>query len=358
MTIAVGAVSSLALSACSSSGTAGGSSGGSGGGGKSAAENLAAGVTKLQSGKAASFEISLQPDAAAIAVMNKDETDASAAAITQKLFANGGLDIKITVSADKALKDLKSTDSDAVSYDMAFKAGGTDLVDLRTVKGALYLKVDLPHLMSLSGQPASSQSPLPDSPELPPALKGAIQAVAAGKWVGISAADLKSVSQLAQTFGGGGDLGAATPAGPDQLQVTQFTTALMAALTKDATVTDKGNNEVEVTGKVKTLGQDVLAAVGPLLGSLPASTKTSLDKTKESLNSIPDTQTVTFDAWLSGGSLSELKIDLFQFAPAGESGGGHLPLDAKFSNSAPSVSAPDGVTNIDVQSVIGSLQGL
>jgi len=354
MTIAVGAVASLALTACSSSGTAGSSSGG----GKSPAENLAAGVSKLQSGKAASFEISLQPDAAAIAAMNKDETDASAAAVTQKLFGNGGLDIKVTVSADKALKDLKASDSDQVSYDVTIKAGGTDFLDLRTVKGALYLKVDVPDAVALAGQSASSIQALASSPEIPPALHGAVQAIMAGKWVGVSAADLKSVTQLLQTFGGTGDLTGANPSAPDQLQITQFTTALVQALTKDATITDKGNNELEITGKVKTLGQDLLQAVQPLLSSLPPSSKADLDKSKESLNSIPDTQTITFDAWLSGGALSELKIDLFQFAPADKTGGGHLPLDAKFSNSAPSVSAPDGVTNIDVQQVLGWLQGL
>jgi hypothetical protein len=353
MTIAVGTVSTLALSACSSSGT----SGTGGTGSKTPAEALSAGVSKLSDGKAASFEISLQPDAAAIAAMNKTETDPKAAAISQKLFSNGGLDIKVTISADKALKDIKAGDADQPSTDVVIKAGGTDFLDLRTVKGALYLKVDVPDVAALAGQSASSLSALTQSPQIPASLQGAIQAVMAGKWVGVSAEDLKSVEQMAQTFGGSGDL-SANPSSPDQTQISQFTTALVTALSKDATITDKGNGQLEITGKVKTLAQDLLASFQPLLAGLPSASKTSLDKTKESLNSIPDTQTVTFDAWLSGGTLTEIKIDVLQFAKPGEAGGGHMPLDAKFSNSAPSVSVPDGVTNIDVKSVLGSLQGL
>jgi hypothetical protein len=353
MTIAVGTVSSLALTACSSSGT----SGTGGTGSKTPAEALSAGVSKLSDGKAASFEISLQPDAAAIAAMNKDETDPKAAAVAQKLFSNGGLDIKVTVSADKALKDIKAGDTDQASTDIAIKAGGTDFLDLRTVKGALYLKVDVPDVAALSGQSASSLSALTQNPEIPATLQPAIQAIMAGKWVGVSAEDLKSVEQLAQTFGGTGDL-SASPSSPDQTQISQFTTALVTALSKDATITDKGSGQLEITGKVKTLAQDLLQSFEPLLSALPSASKTDLDKTKESLNSIPDTQTITFDAWLSGGALTEIKIDVLQFAKPSEAGGGHMPLDAKFSNSAPAVSVPDGVTNIDVKSVLGSLQGL
>lgn len=353
MTIAVGAVSSLALSACSSSGT----SGTGGTGSTSPAQALSAGVSKLSDSKAASFEISLQPDAAAIAAMNKDETDPKAAAVAQKLFSNGGLDIKVTVSADKALKDIKAGDTDQASTDIVIKAGGTEFLDIRSVKGALYLKVDVPDVAALAGQSASSLSALTQSPQIPASLQSGIQAIMAGKWVGVTAEDLKSVEQLAQTFGGTGDL-SASPSSPDQAQITQFTTALVQALSKDATITDKGSGELEITGKVKVLAQDMLQAFQPLMASLPAASKTDLDKTKESLASLPDTQTITFDAWLSNGALSEIKIDVLQFAKPGQAGGGHMPLDAKFSNSAPAVSAPDGVTNIDVKSVLGSLQGL
>lgn len=357
MTIAVGAVASLALSACSSSGTAGGSGGSTGGAAKSPAEALSAGVSKLSDGKTASFEISLQPDAAAIAAMNKTATDPKSAAIAQKLLGNGGLDIKVTLSADKALKDIKAGDTDQADLDMTVKAGGTDFLDLRTVKGSLYLKVDVPDAVSLAGQSASQMQALLQSPQIPASLQGAVQAVVGGKWVGITASDLKSVEQLAQSLGGSGDL-SASPSAASQTQIAQFTAALVQSLSKDSTIVDKGNGELEITGKVKALAQDALETFQPFLANLPASSKTELDKSKEQLNSIPDTQTVTFDAWLTNNALSEIKIDVLQFAKPSETGGGHMPLDIKFSQSAPAVTAPDGVTNIDIKSVLGSLQGL
>ncbi len=159
---------------------------------------------------------------------------------------------------------------------------------------------------------------------------------------------------MASAFGGGGDL-TATPSAPNQTQVAQLGSALITSLTKDATVTDKGNGQLEVTGKVKTIAQDVLQAAGPLLGNLPAKTKTDLAKAKDGLANIPDSQYVTFDVWLSGGALTELKVDLAQFLPTSQTGGGHMALDMKISQSAPAVTAPSGATLVDVKKVIAGL---
>lgn len=351
MTIAIGAVSSLALSACSSSGTAG--TGGTGG--KTPAEALTAGVSKLSDGKSASVEVSIQPDAAAIAAMNKQSSDPTAAAITQKLLGNGGLDIKVTISGDKALKDYKAGDTDTPNVDFTVQAGGKDFLELRTVKGALYLKSDVPSIMSLTGLPSSALQQELQNPSIPAALQPAIQAAVAGKWIGISADDLKSVQQLAQSLGGSGDLSAPSPSAPSQLQIAQFTQQLVQSLSKDSTITDKGNGQLEITGNAKALYQDIVKSLQPLAASVPGAGK---DFTKAAdASGVPD-KNVTFDAWLSGGALTELKIDVLQFAPASQTAGGHAPLDIKFSQSAPSVDAPSGVTNIDLKSVLGSLQGL
>jgi hypothetical protein len=350
MTIAVGAVSGLALTACSSSGSTG--SGGNSGdtGGKTPTAALAAAVHNISSGKAESFQLSLKPDDAMIAAMNKDSTKQDAA-IAKSLLGNGGIVVKFTVSSDKALKDLKPGETPNVEFEVT--AGGTEFFDIRSVGGALYAKANVPQLVQLSGKSTADLTAAMG--QVPPDFQAPVQALMAGKWVGVSAQDLKGLEQMAKSFGGG-DLGAAaTTASPNTQMLASMETSLMKALTQDATVKDLGGGKLEVSGKVKVIGQDILGTLSPMMSSIPGKSKADLDKTRESLNSIPDSETVTFDVWLKNNQISELQLDMAQFLPKDQSGGGHLPVDAKFSQDAAKVSAPDGVTNIDVQKLLGSL---
>jgi len=153
---------------------------------------------------------------------------------------------------------------------------------------------------------------------------------------------------------GGGDLSSAPTAG-NPMGMTQIPATVITALSKDATITDKGAGKLEISGKAKTLAQDLFQAADPLLANVPGSSKTDVDKMKESLAQIPDSQTLTFDVTLKDGAVSELSIDLAQFLPATDTGGGHLPLDMKISQSAPAVSAPSGVTMLDINKLMSSM---
>jgi hypothetical protein len=350
MTIAVGAVAGLSLTACSSSGSTG--SGTESTNGKTPTEALAAAVHNISNGNAESFQLSLKPDDAMIAAMGKDASDPKSAQIEKSLFGNGGIVVKFTASADKPLKDLKAGENPNVEVDVT--AGGTDLMDIRTVGGALYAKINMPQFLQLSGKSASSVNA--QLGQVPPAFQAPLQAVMAGKWIGVSAQDLKGLEQMAQNLGQGGDLGntPGTPTSSSTQLLAGVESQLMKALTQDATVTDKGSGQYQVTGKVKTIGQDVLQALGPVLSSVPGKSKTDLDKLRQGLNSVPDSENITFDIWVKNNQISELQVDLAQFMPADKSGGGHLPVDAKFSQSAGTVSAPSDVTNVDVQKLLSS----
>jgi len=349
MTIAVGAVSGLALSACSSSGSTGsGGTGGNNGGGKTPTEALAAAVQNISSGKAESFQLSLKPDDAMIATMNKDSSKQDAT-IAKALFGNGGIVVKFTVSSDKPLKDLKAGESPNV--DFGATAGGTEYIDLRMVGGALYAKANVPQILQLAGKSVGDVNS--QLGQIPPDFQAPVQALMAGKWVGVSAADLKGLEQMATSLGG--DLGSTASPSTNPALLAGMESSLLKALTQDATVSDKGGGKLEVTGKVKVIGQDILQAVGPALSSVPGRTKSDLDQMREGLNSIPDSEMVTFDVWLKDKQINELQIDLAQFMSKTESGGGKLPLDMKFSKDANKVSAPDGVTNIDVKKLMSAM---
>ena len=352
MTIAVGAVAGLSLTACSSSGSTG--SGNESTSGKTPTEALAAAVHNISNGNAESFQLSIKPDDAMIAAMNKDNKgDPQSAAIVKSVFGNGGIVVKFTASSSKPLKDLKPGENPNVEFDIT--AGGTDLMDMRSVAGALYAKVNVPQFLQFSGKSASSVTS--QLGQVPPDFQAPLQALMADKWVGVSAQDLKGLEQMAQTLGQG-DLGSLPTAASSTSAGTQMLanveSQLMKALTQDATVTDKGSGQYQVTGKVKTIGQDLLQAMGPVLNSVPGKSKADIDKMRSGLNSVPDSENITFDIWVKSNQISELQVDLAQFLPSTQTGGGHLPIDAKFSQSAGSVSAPSDVTNIDVQKLLSA----
>jgi hypothetical protein len=343
--LAVGTVSALALSACSSTGTAGA---GGVANAKTPVEALAASVTNLSAQKAASFEVSLVPDSAMIAAMSKDATGKDATVI-KALFSNGGLDVKVAVSADKALKDLKATDSPNADFQVSL--GGKSYIEVREVAGALYAKIDVPDILTLAGTPSSVVTG--QLGQLPAAVQGPAQAVLGGGWISVSAADLKSLTALASSLGGSTDL-QPTVGAPNSAAAAQFASALVTALTKDTTVVDKGNGQLQVSGKTRAVAQDLLQAYQPLLSGVPSQLKSSFTKTQQDLSKIPD-QNITFDVWIKNGALSEIKIDLAQLMTAANTGGGHLPLDAKFGNGGGAISAPSGATAIDIKSIIASL---
>jgi len=194
MTIAVGAVAGLSLTACSSSGSTG--SGTESTSGKTPTEALAAAVHNISNGNAESFQLSIKPDDAMIAAMNKDNKgDPQSAAIVKSVFGNGGIVVKFTASSSKPLKDLKPGENPNVEFDIT--AGGTDLMDMRSVAGALYAKVNVPQFLQFSGKSASSVTS--QLGQVPPDFQAPLQALMADKWVGVSAQDLKGLEQMAQT---------------------------------------------------------------------------------------------------------------------------------------------------------------
>jgi hypothetical protein len=68
-------------------------------------------------------------------------------------------------------------------------------------------------------------------------------------------------------------------------------------------------------------------------------------------------QTFSFDAWVKDGSLSELSINLLQFGDTSKvPSGTTLPLTITFDKTGADITAPSGVTPVDV-SQLGTLFG-
>lgn len=345
--IAVGAVSCVTLAACSSSGSAGKTDDSP----KTPIAALTAGVGKLAGAKSLSVELSAKPDAVLLTEIEAPEHGDPIFDPANKAM-EGGLDIKVTVSADKALKSL--TPSDIPNIDIDVKAAGTEYLDVRSVKGALYLKLDAADTISVAGHRANRYLKGLQSPRVPASLQPAIQSLMAGKWVGVSATDLKSLVQLGENFGGG-RLGGQNATSLES-QISKIAQAALEAVQDDPSAIvfdDQGNGQIDVTVSENKLGQALQKAIDPLWASMYGTD--SGVTTPRAINWLlgSDGQ-IKFGTKLAGGALSELQIDALQFVPAG-SVSGRLPIDLKLSSKAPAVTAPSGVTIVNVMAALGAL---
>ena len=85
--------------------------------------------------------------------------------------------------------------------------------------------------------------------------------------------------------------------------MTQIPATVITALSKDATITDKGAGKLEISGKAKHPRPGPGPGGRPAAGNVPGGSKTDVDKVKESLSQIPDSQTLTFDVTLKDGAV-------------------------------------------------------
>lgn len=163
---------------------------------------------------------------------------------------------------------------------MTLQLGGINAVDVVGTASDLYLRINFPQLHT---------SAPPRGLSLPPQLatQGFVQKALAGDWLAIPMAQLRA-------------LAGSTPVAAEQ--------ALLTTLEKDVTVTGS-NGTYTLTANARTLGQDLfrsLGAAGSVFSSrLPSPTK------------LPS-QNVRVQASTQGGVLSQLSVNLAQFASPAE----------------------------------------
>jgi hypothetical protein len=147
---------------------------------------------------------------------------------------------------------------------------------------------------------------------------------------------------------GGASSSASAGAGPKLLG------ELNRIVKQDVTVTKAGSDSrgdhLQLTADVHALTKDLRQSVetsvpgGSVLSERLPAAGTSHKK-------------VHVDAWVKDGALTELSIDLAQFAPADQvPAGGTLPLTLTFDQSGAEITAPSGAVPVDLTQ-LGTLFG-
>jgi hypothetical protein len=259
--------------------------------------------------------------AQAAAFIKKAKSGVSAAQAKQ--LAGATVSLELTAPSGKSIADTSTSD---LAERISGMVGGRSVLDARVVNGTLYAQAEFKGLLNAFGQASTYRQIEASFGQLPTAG----QALFRGKWVSLAFGSLG--------VGAGGS--AKGSAVIDELKTV---------LTKDLTVKQSGSGSYTLTGNAKTIATDLMSSVStanPLVGM--AAGQTSLSKLPNKM--------VTVTATTTGGKLSQVSMDLTQFASPGTSG--PIPLDVDIATSGPAISAPTGATTFDLTAIGAVLKAL
>jgi hypothetical protein len=304
--------------------------GGSGGTPATPQGELVASVSKLGEAGTVTTTIQLQTTAAALKGI------ARAGGNTLSADAANGL-----VSAQLVIETQKGGGGHSAFAVRAID-GGQTLVELRVVGDTIYLQGDVNAILTLAHKRSDLASLQTEAAQLPPFAKALLD----GKWVSLNAAALSGLAGQV-----GGPTGSA-----DASQGPRLLAELKGVLSRDVTVTklgtDSRGDHLMVTGDANKLAADIKSSIA---SSVPGGGALT-DRLTVGAGS---SRVVTLEAWVKDGALTELSLDLAQFAPKDKvPGGATLPLTMTFDQSGDDISAPAGAVSIDLTQLGGLLSVL
>jgi hypothetical protein len=262
-------------------------------------------------------------------------------------IAAGKLVVETKSNDGKQLTSVLPGGGAHIDTNIAFVEGSATDAEIRVVGSTIYLRGDLKSLIALGDKPAVYNNLVAEVSKLPAFVRDFV----AGKFVSIDAATLKTLAAEV-----GGTAGVSTPTAQ---QLQDFAATLKADINRDVTVTkvgsdDKGDHLV-LKGQSQALVKDLLAAVAKVEPQLATKIQADANASK-----VP-ARAITLDAYVKDGTVSELSLDLAQFADPGQvPATTHVPLTMTFEQSGDDIAKPASATPVDVSqlfSILGQLGG-
>lgn len=292
---------------------------------------LLASLLKLQN-SASTVSLTLRSDPQSLRALSAQSGGTPMAAAD----ANKILSSSVTVSHNNASDPANARSETTINI-----AGDSNATVIRMVDRTIYVRVDGQGLLEMFGtkdtdlQRQIHQAESSGLTFLKPALEG--------KWL-----SFKGLDKLA------GQAGVSAPSASNQKQATSaFVQKLLSAATVSTAGTDAAGTHLVVNVPARLAYaalRDSLASLGGTLppGALPDA------------SSIP-AKNVKFDAWVKDGNLTQMEVDLRQFAALGDkplpAGVDALALHLTFREFAGTISAPSGAVPVDLQSLTKGLMG-
>lgn len=229
---------------------------------------------------------------------------------------------------------------------------GTKAFDLVVLHRIVYLRVDVGAIASATGADTSKLDAEASaaSAELP-----FVGDLMAGRWVSL---DLAGMSGLARSLGAGATTTTGPPGVAGRSPEQKVIAIIRSVLTQDTTITRVGSDDVGTHYRIAVNPRQAAQSIYGQLSILAGRAAPALGKLGgRDLGHIPD-KPVAVDAWVSGGRLERIRVDLRQFhqAPGGPTRAVGVEID--FGRQSGSISAPLEATPVDLSKVKALLDGL
>jgi hypothetical protein len=275
-------------------------------------------------------------------------TGSGSSLTSQQANQIAGLSLVFTTHSTSGSLEQAAGKPNTTQSDFTVRENGSPLAEARVVNGSVYLQARLQQILSMVGQPAAVYQNLKaESSQLPPF----VGALVAGKWISLKIADLKSLEQEVS-----GAMGGAS-ASPNASQRAAIVGDLQQLYSNDITVkqtSGSGNGGTyTLTGNTRKLATDFLSDISDVEPAL----QSQLGQFQPS--QVPN-RSLTFDATVTSGKVSQLSFDVVQLAPpsAKVPSGSKFPIDLDLDTTARSVTAPSGASAVSLSQLSGLLSQL
>jgi hypothetical protein len=245
-------------------------------------------------------------------------------------LAGAQISIEVVAPSGKTIDSLGS-DASAEAFDLTVGSNGTHYLSLTSVNKTLYLKLDIKDLLAAVGQSQAYTKLQRQIATLP----SFVQALFNDRWISLPSATVKAVEKSLARLGFP-NLTNSPGAGEEQ----KLLTGLKTAFNKDIKVTRVSTGTTDhlvLSANTRTLLPSLLHTVYSVI---PGEADAPGEGPPRSFPS----EAVTLDAFVTGGALSELSLNLGQFDKGKAL---DLPLDLLFARSGPTISAPSGAVPVN-----------
>jgi hypothetical protein len=280
------------------------------------------------------------------------DDDARAQALAEDELTEDELDLLL--SSNVLVRATGQDDEDGAA-EFVVTVDDTSVAELRILPDTeLYLRVDLDAVLELVDDPEARQQvdEFADQAEAF-GLRDVVEATQRGEWVRVT-----GLQQLMNLFG-------ATPQ-PDEVEdeeqermAEELSAAAIRFVDQDVTVSYVGSDDVGERVRATTDGaslQRFLEEVTEIAASSEALGGASPQDLGGELDEIPSDATVSLDAWISDGRLTQLAFDLTSLDEEGTMEG-ELLLIVGLAEFTGSIEAPDEATEVDLFGLIGGFMG-
>jgi hypothetical protein len=283
--------------------------------------------------------------------LSADET-ARAQALAEGDMTEDELELLLTSSV---LVRASGTDDEDGAAEFVVTIDDTAVAELRVLPDLdLYLRLDLDAILELVDDPEARQTIDEFATQADAfGLRDVVEAAQRGEWIQVT-----GLEQLMNLFGGPQPQDEVDEEEAERL-AEELSAAAVRFLDEDVSVTYVGSDDAGERVRATTDGaalRDFLEEVSAIAASSEALAGADPQDLAGEFDDLPADATITFDAWISGGELTQIAIDLGALDDSGEIEG-ELLLVVGIAEFTGSIDAPDEAAQVDLFGLMGGFLG-